>query len=85
MLHAKTAVIDGTWSTVGSANIDRRSFLHNYELNVVVLDQAFGREMESAFEEDLRDSKEVTREQWRRRPWADRIKEFAARLTEYWI
>ena len=85
ILHAKTAVTDGTWSTVGSANIDRRSFLHNYELNVVVLDPGFGRDMESAFSEDLRDSKQVTLEQWRHRPWADRIKEFAARLTEYWI
>ena len=85
VLHAKSAVIDGTWSTVGSANIDRRSFLHNYELNVVVLDPGFGKEMESAFAEDLRDSKQVTLEEWRRRPWADRIKEFAARLTEYWI
>ncbi|MBC7684305.1 MAG: cardiolipin synthase [Bdellovibrionales bacterium] len=85
VLHAKTAVIDGTWSTVGSANIDRRSFLHNYELNVVVLDPAFGRDMQSAFSEDLRDSKEVTLEQWRRRPWSARIKEFASRLTEYWI
>jgi cardiolipin synthase len=85
VLHAKTAVIDGTWSTVGSANIDRRSFLHNYELNVVVLDSAFGRDMESAYAEDLRDSKQVTLEEWRRRPISDRIKEFAARLTEYWI
>lgn len=85
VLHAKAAVIDGSWSTVGSANIDRRSFLHNYELNVVVLDPAFGREMESAFNEDLRDSKQVTLEQWRKRPWADRLKEWAARLTEYWI
>jgi cardiolipin synthase len=85
VLHAKTAVIDGTWSTVGSANIDRRSFLHNYELNVVVLDPGFGRDMESAFAEDLRDSKEVTLQEWRRRPWKDRLREFAARLTEYWI
>jgi cardiolipin synthase len=85
VLHAKTAVIDGAWSTIGSANIDRRSFIHNYELNVVVIDPAFGRDMESAFNEDLRDSKEVTLEQWRNRPWADRVKEWAARLTEYWI
>ncbi|MDP3668698.1 MAG: cardiolipin synthase [Telluria sp.] len=85
VLHAKTAVIDGTWSTVGSANIDRRSFLHNYELNVVILDAAFGNDMESAFNEDLRDSKQVTLEQWRHRPWADRIKEWSARLAEYWL
>ena len=51
---AKTAVIDGAWSTIGSANIDRRSFIHNYELNVVVIDPAFGRDMENAFNEDLR-------------------------------
>jgi cardiolipin synthase A/B len=85
VLHAKTAVIDGAWSTIGSANIDRRSFIHNYELNVVVIDPAFGRDMESAFNEDLRDSKEVTLEQWRHRPWADRFKEMVARLGEYWI
>jgi cardiolipin synthase len=85
VLHAKTAVIDGAWSTIGSANIDRRSFIHNYELNVVVIDPAFGRDMESAFNEDLRDSKEVTLEKWRDRPWADRVKEWASRLTEYWI
>jgi cardiolipin synthase len=85
ILHAKTAVIDGTWSTIGSANIDRRSFIHNYELNVIVLDPAFGQDMENAFSEDLRDSKPVSREEWRHRPWADRLKEWAARLTEYWI
>jgi cardiolipin synthase len=85
VLHAKTAVIDGAWSTIGSANIDRRSFLHNYELNVVIIDPAFGRDMESAFNEDLRDSKQVTPEQWRHRPWSDRIREWAARLAEYWI
>jgi cardiolipin synthase len=85
VLHAKTAVIDGTWSTVGSSNIDRRSFIHNYELNVIVLDPAFGQDMENAFAEDLRDSKQVSRQEWSHRPWADRIKEWAARLTEYWI
>jgi cardiolipin synthase len=85
VLHAKTAVIDSAWSTVGSANIDRRSFLHNYELNVMILDAGFGRDMESAFNEDLRDSREVTPEAWRHRPWSDRIKEFGARLGQYWL
>ncbi|PWF55763.1 cardiolipin synthase [Massilia glaciei] len=85
ILHAKTAVIDGTWSTVGSSNIDRRSFLHNYELNVIILDAAFGAEMESAFREDLRGSKEITLEAWQSRPWSMRMKEWAAKLTEYWI
>ncbi|WP_426111451.1 cardiolipin synthase [Massilia sp. PWRC2] len=85
VLHAKTAVIDGSWSTIGSANIDRRSFIHNYELNVIILDPGFAQEMERAFSEDLRDSKQVTLDEWRRRPMSDRIKEWGARLAEYWI
>lgn len=85
VLHAKTAVIDGIWSTVGSANIDMRSFLHNYELNAVVLDAEFGMALESAFAEDLRYSTEVTAEQWEQRPLAQRLKEWAARRLEYWL
>jgi len=85
VLHAKTAVIDRIWSTVGSTNIDMRSFLHNYELNAVVLDPEFGLALESAFEEDLRYSVEVTAEHWDQRPLADRMKEWAARRLEYWL
>ncbi len=85
VLHAKTTVIDRIWSTVGSTNIDMRSFLHNYELNAVVLDPEFGLAMESAFEEDLRYSTEVTATQWAQRPLADRLKEWAARRLEYWL
>ncbi len=85
VLHAKTAVIDRLWSTVGSVNIDTRSFLHNYELNLVVLDNAFAESLESAFEEDLRYSTEVTAEQWAKRPLARKLKEWAARRLEYWL
>jgi cardiolipin synthase len=85
VLHAKTGVIDGTWSTVGSTNIDTRSFLHNSELNVVVLGESFGTEMEKAFQEDLRDSTEITLEAWRHRPWRDRLREWAARVMDYWL
>ncbi|HYE39123.1 MAG TPA: phospholipase D-like domain-containing protein, partial [Ramlibacter sp.] len=70
---------------VGSANIDLRSFMHNYELNVIVIDPAFGKEMESAFREDLRNSTEVTLAAWRKRPMADRLKEWAAKLLGYWL
>ena len=85
VLHAKTAVIDRIWSTVGSTNIDMRSFMHNYELNAVVLDPEFGLALESAFEEDLRYSVEVSAEQWAQRPLAERLKEWAARRLEYWL
>ena len=85
VLHAKTAVIDQRWSTVGSTNIDTRSFLHNYEVNLVILNERFGAEMEAAFQEDLRGSHEITKEQWAQRPFSDRIKEWAARTLEYWL
>ena len=83
VLHAKTAVIDGVWSTIGSTNIDTRSFLLNSELNVVVLDPAFAKDMENAFLEDLRDSTEITRETWAKRPFTDRFKEWASGFMDY--
>ncbi len=85
VLHAKTAVIDGSWSTVGSSNIDRRSFLHNYELNVIVLDGDFGQEMEGAFREDLRNSQQITAAAWAGRSLADRAKQWFARRWAYWL
>jgi cardiolipin synthase len=85
ILHAKTAVIDSTWSTVGSTNLDMRSFLHNKEVNVVVLGDAFGLEMEGAFRDDLQDSKEIVLEQWQKRPVTQRFKEWCARLLSYWL
>jgi cardiolipin synthase len=84
-LHAKTAVIDSAWSTVGSANMDIRSFLHNSEINIVVLGEAFAGSMESAFQEDLKNSVEMTKEKWAQRPLLDRIREAAARSLEYYL
>ena len=85
VLHAKTAVIDNVWATVGSTNIDTRSFLHNHEINVVVFGEEFGNAMENAFAEDLRDSVEITQEKWAQRPLNDGIKEWAARRLDYWL
>lgn len=85
VLHAKTAVIDKVWATVGSTNIDTRSFLHNHEINVVVFGEEFGNAMENAFVEDLNYSVEVTKEQWDKRPLIDRFKEWVARRFEYWL
>lgn len=67
ILHAKTAVIDGVWSTVGSSNLDRRSFRKNLEMNVVVLDQRFGDQMEVMFMKDLEKSKEIILQKFQRR------------------
>jgi cardiolipin synthase len=85
VLHAKTVVIDGVWSTVGSTNMDTRSFLHNSEVNVIVLGDAFGKEMENAFREDLRNSKEVTLAAWKDRGVVTRMKEWAAKWWDYWL
>jgi cardiolipin synthase A/B len=85
VLHAKTAVIDKVWATVGSTNLDTRSFLHNSEVNVVVMDDEFGQAMENAFTEDLRDSVEVTAEEWEQRGAGVRLKEWLARQMAYWL
>ena len=85
LLHSKTALIDGVWSTVGSTNLDWRSFLHNDEVNAVILGQEFGAQMQAMFEADLAASDRITLEQWERRSLGDRVKELAARLWEYWL
>ncbi|MEO6363586.1 MAG: phospholipase D-like domain-containing protein, partial [Caldimonas sp.] len=85
LLHAKTAVIDGVWATVGSTNLDWRSFLHNQELTAVILGPAFGGKMQAAFERDLAASDPITLEAWQRRPIATRAKEMFAQLWEYWL
>lgn len=85
ILHAKTVVIDGVWSTVGSANLDWRSFRHNDEVNAVVLGGVFGRQMEAQFHRDLRKSRQINRWQWRRRSLWRRVKEDFSRLGAWWF
>ena len=85
MLHAKTAVIDGVWSTIGSTNLDMRSFLHNDEVNAVVISTDFAERMEALFQRDLRESVEVTAEEWRQRGLRERLREWAVRMFEYWL
>jgi len=85
LLHAKNVVIDGVWSTVGSSNMDWRSFLHNEELNAVILGEGFGNAMEAMFQRDLADSTAIDPESWARRPLSVRMKEWAARFWEYWL
>ncbi|MDB5774274.1 MAG: phospholipase D/Transphosphatidylase [Herbaspirillum sp.] len=80
LLHAKTAVIDGVWSTIGSTNLDWRSFTLNQEIDAVVLGSAFGTQMQNMFNQDLKVSDEMTLEKWHKRPIGSRLKEFGARL-----
>lgn len=85
ILHAKTAVVDGVWSTVGSTNMDMWSFASNNEVNAVILGNDFAGEMETMFEDDLKESKEVTLEQWKKRPLFDRVRDRVARLLRRWL
>ncbi|MEP7156060.1 MAG: cardiolipin synthase [Betaproteobacteria bacterium] len=85
LLHAKTALIDGVWATVGSTNLDWRSFLHNDEINAVVLSPDFGAQMNAVFERDLAASNEITPASWSDRSMVMRVKEQAARVWAYWL
>jgi cardiolipin synthase len=85
LLHAKTAVIDGVWSTIGSTNLDIRSFMHNDEINAVVLNADFAAQMEALFQRDIASSHEVTAEEWRERGLGERMKEWGVRLFQYWL
>jgi len=80
LLHAKTAVIDGVWSTVGSSNLDWRSFLDNDEIDAVVLGRAFARQMEAMFASDLQASQAIDLPGWKRRPLQFRVKEWLAQV-----
>ena len=78
LLHTKSAVIDGVWSTIGSTNLDWRSLAYNDELNAIVLGPEFAAKMKSIFERDLAQSEAITREKWAKRPFMDRVREAAA-------
>ncbi len=81
MMHAKSFVVDGLWSSVGTVNFDNRSLALNNESTLLVLDRSFGAAMDSVFSEDLRFSREVRLISFRRRPWTERVLERAARLV----
>nr|WP_315187470.1 cardiolipin synthase [uncultured Albidiferax sp.] len=85
ILHSKTALVDGVWATVGSTNLDWRSFLHNYELNAVVLGADFGSQVQAMFDKDLAASEQVLLADWERRAIDLRLKEWFARAWEYWL
>jgi len=76
MLHAKTMVVDGRWATVGSTNLDRRSFALNDELNLVMYNETVAQRLERVFLDDLTRSRQVTYEQWRNRSVVSRFLEF---------
>ncbi len=85
VLHAKTAVIDGVWSGVGSSNMDWRSFTGNNELDVIVLGDDFGVEMQAMFDRDRKAAHEITPAAWQERGFGQRLQQGLGRLLERWL
>ena len=75
MVHAKTGTIDGRWSTIGTANLDRLSLMGNYEVNVEMVDADVAAEMEQIFLMDAGNCVELTVQDWAARPLAAKVSE----------
>jgi cardiolipin synthase len=81
MIHSKTIVADGVWSSVGSMNFDNRSMAFNNESNLVVLDSTFGKQMDSVFTDDLCNAKEIKLDTFKRRSVWSKMLESASSLV----
>lgn len=82
MLHHKTMVVDGVWSTIGTTNFDNRSFSHNEESNVCIYDRGIARTLEEAFVADAAECERWSYEKWRRRGALTRVEEFVASFLQ---
>jgi cardiolipin synthase len=83
ILHSKAVTVDGVWSAVGSSNFDHRSVLFNDEVDAIVLGNKAAGKLERIFEEDQVAAKEIKLEEWRKRPFTDRIGDFFQRTWQY--
>ncbi len=85
LLHAKSVVIDSTVSIIGSSNLDMRSFLHNDEVNAIVISRDTAQRMEEVFQRDQQAARPVELARWERRSLWQRTKEFFVNMFSYWI
>lgn len=85
MMHAKAGVIDGVWSTIGSYNLDRRSFLHNLEVALVSVDRELGARLEKQFQRDLALCKEIRLDEWMQRSWWSKFLSWFFFQLRYWL
>ena len=79
-IHAKTIVVDDIFSTVGTANLDYRSFNINFEINALIYNTKASLELKKHFIADLKDSEQLKLNTWRERPAFNKLKESYARL-----
>ena len=75
MVHAKTATVDGIWSTIGTTNMDRLSMVGNFEVNVEFYDRSLAQRMEQVFRKDSVNTRELTLAEWQQRPLLEKLAE----------
>ncbi len=85
ILHAKTAVVDTQWVTVGSSNLDALSLRRNLEVNAVMSDARLGASMVALFEDDLTHCTRITEEALAQRSWLDRVLSWCAYRFRHWL
>lgn len=85
LIHSKAVTIDGTWATVGSLNLDNASLLYNYEANIVTTNDDFAIELTDHFNNDLTNSIQVDRQEWKNRFFMEKIPEFLIRLVRKFL
>lgn len=85
ILHAKTAVVDGAWASIGSANMDYRSLFLNYELNLITRDYNACRVLQARFLEDLRSSVEIDARAIGKTGWSDTVRSGIGWLARRWL
>ncbi|MFA6294806.1 MAG: phospholipase D-like domain-containing protein [Candidatus Paceibacterota bacterium] len=85
MIHSKSIVVDGTWATVGSMNMDSASMLYNFEANIVTTNNAFTQELTNHFINDLKETKEVSLTEWQNRFFLEKIPEILIRLVKKFL
>ena len=85
MMHAKSAVIDEIWTTIGSYNLDRRSMKHNLEVAIIVIDRTIGDSMQAQFELELARCREILPAEWEQRSWWEKWREWIYYQFRYWL
>jgi cardiolipin synthase A/B len=83
LLHCKIMIVDGTWSCVGSTNFDDRSFQLNDEVSVGFTDPEVAQRLREQFFEDMKQTREIRFDEWRRRPWKHKLTDGAAFLFRH--
>ncbi len=85
VVHAKMAVVDDTWTVIGSSNLDRRSVVFNNEVDAVMLGHDAAAQVEAVMQRFMAAAHEVDLAQWHRRPLMEHMREIQARVWQYWM